>query len=180
VIPHSVAGIVVLFGFGSDAVFPGLRVLNGVAGMVLAMTFVSAPYAVDAARGAFDAVDRSLVRAARSHGAGPAEAFRRVTLPLSARGILTGGVLAWARAVSEFGAVAVVAYSVSIAVPTAELPPAFETATTQHAPVYIYNTYVSQGLPESAAVATLLLAVSALLFLLVRWVAYEGRGGVLS
>ncbi|TKX51966.1 sulfate ABC transporter permease, partial [Halorubrum sp. SS7] len=74
------------------------------------------------------------------------------------------GVLAWARAVSEFGAVAVVAYSVEFFYPFAG-----EKVTAQHAPVFVYNTYLQGGLEESGAVAFLLLAVSAAIFLLVRY-----------
>jgi molybdate/tungstate transport system permease protein len=165
VVPHSVAGIIVLFGFGEGGLFPGVGVFGTMAGMVLALTFVSAPYAVTASRAAFEAVDRRLSQAAQVHGASDWETFRRVTAPLAWRGMVTGGVLAWARSVSEFGAVVVVAYSVEFFSPLS-----FETVTAQHAPVFVYNTYLSGGLAESGAVAALLLAVSAGIFLLVRWV----------
>jgi len=164
VVPHSVAGLLVLFGFGEGGLFPGVDVLGTMVGMTLALTFVSAPYAVNAAREAFESVERRLEYAARAHGASEFETFRRVTAPLSVRGMLTGGVLAWARSVSEFGAVAVVAYSVQFFFPLA-----WEQATAQHAPVFVYNTYLQSGLEESGAVAALLLAVSAGIFLLVRW-----------
>jgi molybdate/tungstate transport system permease protein len=172
VVPHSVAGILILFGFGRGGVFPNVPVLTSIVGMILALVFVSAPFAVNAAREAFEAVDENVKRAARSQGASPFETFRRVTLPLAGRGVLTGGVLAWARGVSEFGAVAVVAYTVEFFVPSVG------TLTSQHAPVFIFNTYTSRGLAESGAVAAVLLAVSALIFLLIRWVAYDERQGV--
>ena len=174
VIPHSVAGIVVLFGFGRQGLFPGISLLSTMVGFVLALTFVSAPFAVNQAREAFESVDDRVVYAARVHGAPPFSTFRRVTLPLAGRGILTGGVLAWARGVSEFGAVAVVAYTVYFF-----YPPAGEVVASQHAPVYIYNTYTSLGLAESGAVATLLVGLSAGVFLLIRWLAYDETGGVL-
>lgn len=172
VVPHSVAGILILFGFGRRAALPWLEVLGTVPGMVLALTFVSAPYAVNAAREAFEAVDPRLTYAARSHGAGPFGAFVRVVLPLSSRGVLTGGVLAWARAVSEFGAVAVVAYTVTF------FSPGSGVVRSQHAPVYIFQTYRTAGLDDAGAVAVVLLALSAGLFLLVRWLAYD-EGGML-
>jgi molybdate/tungstate transport system permease protein len=89
--------------------------------------------------------------------------------------MITGGVLAWARAVSEFGAVAVVAYSVRFF-----YPPAGKAVTAQHAPVFVYNTYLQGGLGESGAVAFLLLAVSAVIFLVVRYLTDDGSvtGGV--
>ena len=184
VVPHSVAGLAILFGFGKGGAFGGVQftipiidftfkftVLQTMLGMVLAMTFVSAPFAVNAAREAFESVPTRVEWAARTLGANRFETFRRVTAPLAWRGVLTGGVLAWARAVSEFGAVAIVAYSVDFF-----YLPEGETASAQHAPVFIYNTYLSSGLEQSGAVAVLLLALSALIFLLVRTVAYDDGG----
>ncbi|MFB6166612.1 MAG: ABC transporter permease [Haloarculaceae archaeon] len=168
VIPHSVAGILILFGFGKGAAFPQVEILGTLTGMVIALTFVSAPFAVNAAREAFESVDPRLGYAARVHGAGPVATFVRVTLPLSARGILTGGVLAWARSVSEFGSVAIVAYTVSF------FFPGLGEVSTQHAPVFIFNTYVTYSLQRSGAVAAILLVLSAAIFLLVRWLAYDG------
>ena len=175
VVPHSVAGIIILFGFGKGGAFPQLSVLGTLPGMVLALAFVSAPYAVNASREAFESVDDRLEYAARIHGATPWETFRRVTGPLAVRGMVTGGVLAWARSVSEFGAVAVVAYSVEFFFPLEG-----SRVVAQHAPVFVYNTYLQGGLDESGAVAALLLAVSAGIFLLVRWVTNDtpGSGGM--
>ncbi|MFC3477493.1 ABC transporter permease [Halobacterium litoreum] len=171
VVPHSVAGIAVVYGFGRDGLFPGVSVTETMAGLVLAMAFVSAPFAVNAAREAFEAVDRDAERAARSLGASRWETFKRVTGPLAARGILTGGVLSWARAVSEFGAVAIVAYNVEFF-----YPPAGDAVTASHAPVLIYRTFTTSGIDGSGAVATLLLALCASVFLAVRTYAYDGEG----
>ncbi|WP_254279881.1 ABC transporter permease [Haloarcula marina] len=172
VVPHSVAGIIVLFGFGRGGAFPSVSVLGSMVGMVLAMTFVAAPYAVNTTREAFETIDDRLSYASRIHGANRWETFRRVTGPLAVRGMITGGVLAWARAVSEFGAVAVVAYSIQFF-----YPPAGQRVTAQHAPVFVYNTYLQGGLDESGAVAFLLLAVSAVIFLAVRYLTDDGGVG---
>lgn len=163
VIPHSVAGLMVLFAFGHGGAFTSLPVLGTLAGAVLAMVFVSAPYAINATRQAFEAVPERVDYAARVHGATPWQTFWRVTLPLARRGIVVGGLLAWARSVSEFGAVAIVAYSMSFFYPFAG-----HDVRSQHAPVFVYNTYLSEGLPEAGAVGLLLLIVSAFIFLLVR------------
>ena len=199
VVPHSVAGLAVLFAYGNQGAFdwlelsiPGAFTLLGVpvdvplfdgfhydfsvlgttTGMVLAMTFVSAPFAVNAAREGFEAVDARVQRAARTLGANRWETFRRVTAPLSVRGVLTGGVLAWARSVSEFGAVAIVAYNVDVV-----YPPLFgEMSDTQHAPVFIYREFITGGLGESGAVATLLLGLSIAIFLVIRSLAYDDGG----
>lgn len=167
VVPHSVAGLLVLFGFGAGGAFPDVRMLGTMTGLVLAMAFVSAPFPVNVVREAFETIDGRIEYAARIHGANRFETFRRVTFPLAARSVVTGGVLAWARSVSEFGAVAVVAYNVRFF-----YPPASEQITGQHAPVFIYNTYRAGSLAESSAVGFLLLVVSIAIFLLVRWLAY--------
>ena len=172
VVPHSVAGIIILFGFGRGGAFPNVSVLGEMAGMVLAMAFVSAPYAMNATREAFESIDDRLSYASRIHGASEWDTFRRIVGPLAVRGMVTGGVLAWARAVSEFGAVAVVAYSVEFFYPVAG-----ETVTAQHAPVFVYNTYLQGGLDESGAVAFILLSVSALIFLVVRYLTDDGAAG---
>lgn len=172
VVPHSVAGLLVLFGFGEGAAFPDLPILGAMPGLILAMAFVSAPFAVNVARESFEAVDDRLTYAARVHGASGADAFRRVTLPLAGRGVVTGGLLAWARAVSEFGAVAVVAYNVRFDFP---LPVVGSRETSSHAPVYIFQTYQGGSLAASNAVGFLLLAVSVCIFLAVRWLAYDGE-----
>jgi molybdate/tungstate transport system permease protein len=144
-------------------------VLGTLVGAVLGMAFVSAPFAVNSSREAFESLDRRVEYAARVHGAGPLSTFARISLPLSARGILTGGVLAWARAVSEFGAVAVVAYTVKFF-----YPPAGEQVRAAHAPVYIFRTYLTGSLEESGAVAFILLCVSIVIFLTIRGIAQDG------
>jgi molybdate/tungstate transport system permease protein len=169
VVPHSVAGIIVLFGFGKGGAFPQLSILGTMTGAVLAMTFVSAPFAVNSAREAFESLDRRVEYAARVHGAGPLDTFRRVSLPLAGRGILTGGVLAWARSVSEFGAVAIVAYTIEFFYPLAG-----ERVFEAHAPVFIYRAYTAGSLAESGAVAFVLLAVSVVIFVVIRSIAQDG------
>jgi molybdate transport system permease protein len=109
VLPPAVAGLALLkaFGskgfaaslFGSDATiaFTGLAV-------IIAQFFVSAPIYIRSARSVFEQVPRQYEDVARTLGASPAEAFRRVVLPMSASGLLAAGALAWARAIGEFGA----------------------------------------------------------------------------
>lgn len=175
VVPHSVAGLLILFGFGGDDALFGLRMLGTMTGLVLAMAFVSAPFAVNVVREAFETIDTRLEYASRIHGANRWETFRRVSFPLASRSVLTGGVLAWARSVSEFGAVAVVAYNVQFFYPVA-----WEKVTGQHAPVFIFNTYTSGSLAESSAVGFILLALSVVIFLLVRWLAYDDESSTAS
>jgi molybdate/tungstate transport system permease protein len=162
VVPHTVAGIALLFllgrtgWVGAPAARLGISFYGSQWGIVAAMLFVSAPFAVNSARVAFEAVDPRLERAARSLGASPWYAFRRVTLPLGLRGVLTGAVLVYARSISEFGAVVIIAYYPATA------------------PVEIYNLFLQSGLTQSASAAVLLLIVTLATFLVLRTLA-SGR-----
>jgi molybdate transport system permease protein len=72
--------------------------------VILAQVFVALPFLVLSVEGALRAADRRYEEAASTLGARPAIVFRRITLPLIAPGIAAGAVLAWARALGEFGA----------------------------------------------------------------------------
>ncbi len=158
-VPHTVAGIALLFTFGrtgwigAPAAHLGVSFYGSQWGIVAAMLFVSAPFAVNSARVAFEAIDPRLERAARSLGATPWLAFRRITLPLAIRGVLTGAVLVYARSISEFGAVVILAYYPATA------------------PVEIYNLFLRSGLTQSAAAAVVLLVVALATFLVLRTLA---------
>ncbi|WP_179400647.1 molybdate ABC transporter permease subunit [Burkholderia guangdongensis] len=78
-------------------------------GAVIASMVVAFPLILKSARAAFESVDPQLERAARTLGIGEAAVFFRVTLPLAARGILAGALLAFARALGEFGATLMIA-----------------------------------------------------------------------
>jgi molybdate/tungstate transport system permease protein len=159
VVPHTVAGIALLFllgrtgWVGAPATRLGVSFYGSQWGIIAAMLFVSVPFAVNSARVGFEAIDPSYERAARSLGATPGYAFRHVTLPLGMRGVLTGAVLVFARSISEFGAVVIIA---------------FYPAT---APVEIYNLFLQSGLTKAAGAAVLLLLVSLATFLVLRTLA---------
>lgn len=156
VIPHPVAGIALLLFLGRHSTVGGLfakigvEFVSHVPGIVAGMLFVSVPILVSGAREAFRSVDPRLERVARTLGDGPAVAFRRVTLPLAARGILAASVLAWARSVSEFGAIVILTYN------------------PQVASVLIYDRFTTIGLPAAVPAAVLLLGVALGVFALVR------------
>jgi molybdate transport system permease protein len=87
----------------------GLEVVFTWRGVVLAMAVMSFPLLVRGARTAFEEVDPRLEQVARTLGAGAPRVFFTVTLPLAARGILGGTLLAFARSIGEFGATIVLA-----------------------------------------------------------------------
>ncbi len=99
VIPHTAVGIALLMVFGRRTLLGrgfavvGLEFTDTTAGIVVAMLFVSVPFLVNAAREAFELVDPELERMAETQGASRWQAFRYVTLPLAARGILAGALL---------------------------------------------------------------------------------------
>ncbi|MFC0406871.1 ABC transporter permease subunit [Roseomonas elaeocarpi] len=88
----------------------GLTLNNNPAAFVLAQVYAGIGYYVLAARNAFEAFSPVAEQAAQSLGANGWQTFRRVTLPLAARGLLGGLVLAWVRLIGEFGIVMVFAY----------------------------------------------------------------------
>lgn len=163
-VPHTVAGIALLIVFGRQGVLGqpfqalGLRFWGTVAGVVVAMLFVSVPYTVNAARIGFEAVDPRLEKIARTLGLGPWRTFWRITLPLARRSIMTGITLTYARSISEFGAVIILVYY------------------PMTAPVKIYELFLRFGLEQSASAAVLLLIVSLSLFVLLRTLAQRGGG----
>jgi molybdate transport system permease protein len=110
VLPPLVAGVALLVAFGRRGVLgqpldqAGLSIPFTTTAVVLAQLFVAGPFFVRAARIGFGAVSREMEEAAMASGAGSWEVFRRVILPLSLPGFVSGIVLCAARAFSEFGA----------------------------------------------------------------------------
>jgi molybdate transport system permease protein len=90
----------------------GIEVLFTWKAVVLATAVMSFPLLVRPARTAFEEIDPRLLAMGRSLGSGPSSVFRRVALPLAWRGILGGTVLAFSRALGEFGATIMIAGSI--------------------------------------------------------------------
>jgi NifC-like ABC-type porter len=116
VLPPVSAGILLLVLYGpygtiGQLLAPhGLTFVDSSSGIVLAQIFVAAPFAIVAARSAFEDVDREYEEAAASMGATRWQTFWHIALPLARRGILAGLVLSWMRALGEFGATVILAY----------------------------------------------------------------------
>ncbi|HYU41899.1 MAG TPA: molybdate ABC transporter permease subunit [Vicinamibacteria bacterium] len=115
VLPPTAVGVVLLDAFsrasplGRWLAAVGIRIAFDWKGVVLATAVMSFPLLVRSALTAFEEVDPRLVGLARTLGCGPLQAFFRVTLPLAWRGVLAGTVLAFARALGEFGATVMLA-----------------------------------------------------------------------
>ena len=115
VLPPTVLGYYLLVLVGRRGVFGewlgrlGIELVFTWQGAVLASTIVAFPLVLKSARAAFEGVDSQLEDAARVLGTSEAGIFFRVTLPLASRGIIAGVLLAFARALGEFGATLMVA-----------------------------------------------------------------------
>ena len=163
VVPHSAAGIALLMVFGRRALLGrafgllGIKFVSAGPGIVIAMLFVSLPLLVDAAREGFESVDPRLERVARTLGASPWRSFWQISFPLAWRSILSGMILMWARGLSEFGAVVILAYH-----PMA-------------APVLLWERFLSFGLRYSGPVATLMILICLATFVVLRVTAGRRR-----
>jgi molybdate/tungstate transport system permease protein len=153
VVPHTAAGIALLFVFGRNYLFGkifntvGISFVDSLAGIVAAMLFVSVPFLINAATEGFKKVDVRLENVSRTLGASPWQVFQRISFPLAWRNIAGGCLMMWARGISEFGAVVILAYYPIIA------------------PTLIYQRFESYGLSQAIPVAALLIIVCALIFI---------------
>ena len=116
VMPPTVLGYYLIVAFGRQSWLGawleeqlGLRLMFTWQGAVLAATIVAFPLVFKSARAAFEGVERTLENAARTLGDTEARVFFRVTLPVAMRGIVAGTLLAFARALGEFGATLMIA-----------------------------------------------------------------------
>ncbi len=159
IIPHTASGIALLFVFGSEYIsqlFASLHIpfVGSKTGIVIAMTFVSIPYFINAVQNGFSSIDRRLINVARTLGASQAQCFAHVILPLSVRAIVTGSLMMWGRGISEFGAVMIIAYHPMIA------------------PVLLYDRYSAYGLQGARPVAAILIMLCIVFFVAIRSALY--------
>lgn len=152
VLPPAVAGVGLLAAFGPNGLVDAGLVLE-TAGVVAALTFVSAPFYVRQAQASFGAIDPSLLEASRTLGAGPARTFARVAVPVARSGLAAGAALAWGRALGEFGATLMFAGSFR--------------GVTQTAPLAIYERF-GTDFTSALALAAILVAVSLAVLLSVK------------
>jgi molybdate transport system permease protein len=124
--------------------------------VIVALTFVAAPFYLRQAQAAFAAVDPDLLDAARTLGASEARAFVRVAIPCAGPGISAGLALAWGRALGEFGATLMFAGSFQ--------------GITQTAPLAIFAEF-NRDFPAALALSAILVGVSAALLLGVKLIA---------
>ncbi len=162
IIPHSAAGIALLTVIGRRSLLGsalGDGLCDTTAGISVAMAFVSLPFLINAAREGFIAVPEKYEQVARTLGATPLRTFFTISIPMARRGILSGMILMWARGISEFGAVIIIAYH-----PT----------TT---PVLVFQRLGDYGLSQARSIAVLLILICVVFTAIIRLVARGKRNG---
>jgi len=166
VLPPAVAGLALLLVLGRRGLLGGALQAAGVEiafttlAVILAQTFVSAPFFVRSARTGIAGVDRDLEDAARVDGATEAQLFRLVTVPLAGAALAAGLVMTWARALGEFGATIMFAGNV--------------TGRTQTLPLVVYSEFQAGNVDSSIAAAAILVLAALGVLIAVR-VLHWGR-----
>jgi molybdate transport system permease protein len=148
VLPPSVAGLALLLVFGRRGLLSAPFELLGISvpfttiAVILAMTFVSAPFFIRSARNGIAGVDGDLEDAARVDGASEMQLFRSITIPLASAALAAGLVMTWARSLGEFGATIMFAGNIQ--------------GRTQTLPLVVYSQFQSGDLDASIAAAAIL------------------------
>jgi molybdate/tungstate transport system permease protein len=161
VIPHSAAGIALLAIISRDGIvgkagkLVGVEFPGHIAGIVIAMAFVSLPFLINAARDGFAAVPERLEKVSLNLGASPVKTFMTISVPLAWRSIVSGLIMMFARGMSEFGAVVIVAYYPMIT------------------PVMIFERFGAFGLKYSRPVAVVFIVVCLIFFILLRFISKQ-------
>jgi len=153
IIPHTAAGIALLMVWGRQSLFTrltGISVVGTEAAISIGMFFVSVPFLINSAKEAFRLIDVRFEKTAISLGASPWQAFKTVSLPMAKKAIISGGIMMWARGISEFGTVVVLAYH------------------PMTASVLIFERFQNFGLKYAAPVTVLLILISLVIFTILR------------
>ncbi|MCY3023743.1 MAG: ABC transporter permease [Planctomycetota bacterium] len=161
IVPHSTAGIALLTVLGRQSLVGSTLggFVGTAAGITAAMAFVSVPFLINAACNGFAAVPQHLEKAGRTLGASAPRVFFTVALPLAWRDIVSGMIMMWARGISEFGAVVIVAYY---------------PMTT---PTLVFQRFNDFGLAYARAAAVVLLLICVGIFVVLRFLSRPRRAG---
>jgi len=168
VLPPAVAGIGLLASLGPGGFLGptlenlGIPLSLNTAAVVVALTFVGAPFYLRQGQAAFGALDKSWLEASRTLGAGEGKTFARVAIPAAIPGLAAGLALAWGRALGEFGATLMFAGSFR--------------GITQTAPLAIYGEFATD-FDGALALSAVLVAVSGALLLAVKFLVGSGAFG---
>lgn len=167
VLPPTVAGFFLLYLFGVKRPLGKLllawfdyRLVFTWQATVLAAVFISFPLMYRSARGAFEQVDENVLHAARTLGISEGKIFWKILLPLARPGVLSGGVLAFARALGEFGATAMIAGNIA--------------GKTRTLPLAIYSEVAAGKMDSAGQYVAIIAAIS--LLMVAGMNAFAGKG----
>jgi molybdate transport system permease protein len=159
VLPPAVGGLGLLMAFGRRGILGdwldsvGIELAFTTTAVVMAQTFVASPFYIRSAKAGFEAVDRDLENVAYTLGSSRSGTFFRVAIPAAMPSLLAGAVMAWARALGEFGATIMFAGSIA--------------GRTQTVPLAVYRG-LETGVDVPLALSTLLVAISFAILLVFR------------
>ena len=160
VMPPTVLGYYLLAALGKESAIghawesvTGSRVVFTETGVVIAMVVVAFPFVVKNVRAALESTDRTLVLAARTLGATPVRAFLTVQLPLASRGIIAALMLAFARAIGEFGVTLLIGGNIE--------------GKTRTAPIAIYDAILGMREHDAGVMVGILTAMVVVLLYIV-------------
>lgn len=171
VLPPTVAGFFLLLVFGTKRPVGqlfldlfGVKIAFSWGATVLAAVTISLPLMYRSARGAFEQVDQNLVFAGRTLGMSEGQIFRRVVLPNALPGVVSGGVLAFARGLGEFGATSMIAGNIA--------------GKTRTLPLAIYSAVAAGDMDTAWVYVAIIIAISFVVVVVMNLAAArERRGG---
>ncbi|MDL2327655.1 molybdate ABC transporter permease subunit [Ruminococcaceae bacterium OttesenSCG-928-A11] len=175
VLPPTVAGFFLLYIFGVKRPigsflleYLGVKIVFSWSATVVAAVVISFPLMYRSARGAFEQVDQTLIHAARTIGMGEWAIFWRIIMPLALPGVASGGILAFARGLGEFGATAMIAGNIA--------------GQTRTLPLAIYSAVAGGHMEDAYAYVLILVGISFLVVLGMNWFTarerhWLGKGG---
>ncbi len=166
VLPPTVAGFFLLYLFGNNRILGrffienfGIQIAFSWLATVLAAAVISFPLMYRSARGAFEQVDVELLQAGRTLGMSEKSIFLRVLLPNALPGIVSGGVLSFARGLGEFGATAMIAGNIA--------------GKTRTLPLAVYSSVAAGEMDTAFGYVAIILIVCLLMVIGMNWYLYR-------
>lgn len=168
VFPPTVMGFFILMIFGVKRPlgkllldFLGVKIVFSWAATVIAAVIISFPLMYRSARGAFEQVDQNLILAGRTLGMSEREIFWKVMMPLALPGVASGGILAFARGLGEFGATAMIAGNIE--------------NVTRTLPLAIYAEVAAGNMDAAMKYVILVMVISFAVIVLMNYFTIRGR-----
>lgn len=168
VLPPTVMGFFILFIFGVKRPigkflleFLSVKIVFTWSATVMAAVIISFPLMYRAARGAFEQVDENLIMAGRTLGMSEHKIFWNITMPIALPGVASGGVLAFARGLGEFGATAMIAGNIE--------------RLTRTLPLAIYSEVAAGNMDNAMDYVIVVLFISFVVIVLMNYFTLKGR-----